>query len=1098
MAGETDSRTTTIIFTDLVNSTELMQRAGDEDAQRIFHAHYQLLRDAVSANGGAEVKTLGDGLMVAFNSAAEAVRCAIVMQQSSRRGASGARLDIRVGINTGDALRDEGDLFGTAVVVARRLCDRAAPGQILCSALVEGLLAGRQAFAFADAGALALKGIATPVAAREVIYEQEQPGALLTRTPFVGRGGEMQRLQQKLDEAKAGRGGLVLLVGEPGIGKSRTIEEFCERAASEGSTVLMGRCFEGEWAPPYGPFTEAIAGYAKEADPETLRADLSYGAPPIARLAPAVADRLQDIEEPAPLQPDEERFRLFDAVSQFTIALSQRTPVILVLDDLHWADRGTIAMLRHVARFASKQRMLILGAYRDIELDRQHPLSDALAQLRREPGYERVALKGLARDDVATMLEAIAEQEVDAGLVQAISDETDGNPFFIREVLIHLVEEGRLYREDGTWRSKASSIADLGIPEGVRQVITQRLSRLSEPANRLLTAASGFNGEFRFQTVGAVAGLDEPATLDAIDEALAAQILRPAERADHYDFTHALIRHTLYGEMNPSRQVRLHRQIAEALEARVATYTPERQASHAGELAYQYHRSAAIPGAERGVEFALAAADVAEANAAWDEVADFLMMALQLLPDGDARRGAVLGRLAIAQAWTLMPEDAERNAIEAARLIAERENGDAAADYLAELQHALSLTGAAIGHWRMSSLGLRYISPKRRDLTWARLAASDLVRREAEDPDNPGLPMPSPIRDAINAILYAVDYSDSRNIWITAGPGAVPRFETRTDALEFVRSELEIVSLRPGFDLSVAAMVDAFWVGDLSGGVDMWDDLARNHERQGAVALSVMDWSTLARHQYALGDIPAGDAALQRSRAAAARLPTGPNWFVVNQLGAEDDRRAVTGDWSGAQEAVTSIAGQQVIENRWAGAAIFAGLARAFAMLDQPDGAMGMLAQVIPPLERAPGDAANFPRIACNAAEALWVTGRRDHIEIVERVLREKVIAPDFRYVNVDARLELARLCALQGKYHEASEWFAKARAVLDEQGARPLRAICDYDEALMYARRGTDVDRERALPLLDAALAQFREIGMTGWARRAEELRERFGQPAS
>jgi tetratricopeptide (TPR) repeat protein len=437
-----------------------------------------------------------------------------------------------------------------------------------------------------------------------------------------------------------------------------------------------------------------------------------------------------------------------------------------------------------------------------------------------------------------------------------------------------------------------------------------------------------------------------------------------------------------------------------------------------------------------------------------------------------------------------MPEDAERNAVEAARLIAEQESGDAAADYLAEAQHALSLTGATAAHWRMASLGLRHISPKRRDLTWARLAASDLVRREAEDPDNPGLPMPSPIRDEVNAILYAIDYGDSRNIWITAGPGAVPRIETRAHALDFVRSELEIARRSSGSDLSVAAMVGAFWVGDLRGGVDMWGELARNHERQGAVALSVMDWSTLARNQYALGDISAGDAALQRALAAAARLPTAPNWYVVNYLAAEDDRRAVTGDWSGAQETINAIAGQQVIENRWAGAAIFAGVARAFAMFGQPDGAMGMLAQVIAPLERAPGDAANFPRIACNAAEVLWVTGRRDHIEVVERALREKVVGPDIRYVNVDGRLALAWLCALTGRYDEASEWFAKARAVLEEQGARPLRAICDHDEALMFVRRNAEGDRERALPLLDAALEQFREIGMTGWVARGEELR--------
>jgi len=301
MTEQRASAVTTILFTDLVNSTQLIQRTGDEDAQRIFKAHYQLLRDAVSAKGGSEVKSLGDGLMVAFASAADAVRCAIMVQQASRRGTGGERLAVRVGINAGEAMSEGDDYFGTPVVVARRLCDRAGPGQILCSGVIESLLAGRQAFSFRDLGALELKGIAAPVEAREATYETGRAGVLLTRTPFVGRGKEMARLRAKLDEARAGHGGLVMLVGEPGIGKSRTIEEFTEQARAGGSLVLAGRCFEGEWAPPYAPFAEAIAGYAKEAALDVLAADLGYGAPPVARLVPSLRERLPDIGEPVPL-----------------------------------------------------------------------------------------------------------------------------------------------------------------------------------------------------------------------------------------------------------------------------------------------------------------------------------------------------------------------------------------------------------------------------------------------------------------------------------------------------------------------------------------------------------------------------------------------------------------------------------------------------------------------------------------------------------------------------------------------------------------------------------------------------------------------------
>ncbi len=707
MSEQRASALTTILFTDLVNSTQLMQRAGDEDAQRIFKAHYQLLRDAVSANGGSEVKSLGDGLMVAFASAADAVRCAITVQQTSRRGVRGERLAVKVGINAGEAMSEGDDYFGTPVVVARRLCDRAQPGQILCSAVIESLLAGRQAFSFRDFGPLELKGITAPVDAREVAYETDRTGVLLTRTPFVGRVKEMARLQAKLDESRAGHGGLAMLVGEPGIGKSRTIEEFCEQARSGGALVLAGRCFESEWAPPYAPFAEAIAAYARDADPDILRADLSYGASPIARLVPSLRERLPDIGEPVPLNPDEERFRLLDAVSQFIIATSARAPVVLVLDDLHWADGGTIAMLRHVARFLPGQRTLLLGAYRDVELDRQHPLADALAALRREAEYERILIKGLDEVDIRALITDIAEHDVPDAFVQAISAETDGNPFFIREVLIHLAEEGKIYQQDGRWANV--SIAEMGIPEGVRQVIGRRLSRLSESANRLLTVASGFNGPFRVGLAAGAAGLDETDALDAIDAALEAQLVQPAsDDAESYDFAHALIRHTLYAELNPSRQVRLHRRIAEAMERLYG----DRAMEHAPELAYQYHRSAGLPGSEHGADYAVVAADQAELIPAWDQVAVFSRMALDLLPEADTRRAQTAGRLGLALAWSTGSDEAASACAEAVDLIAKAQGIDSAADYLAEAASSF-FTANPLAAWDLAARGLVIIGERR-------------------------------------------------------------------------------------------------------------------------------------------------------------------------------------------------------------------------------------------------------------------------------------------------------------------------------------------------------------------------------------------------
>src|SRR5260370_9785461 len=386
--------TVTLLFTDLVNSTDLLKRMGDEEAQRIFRAHHKLLSDAVIADGGHEVKWLGDGWMVAFPSAADAVRCAIGMQQGARRPVAGVRLGIRAGLHVGEALRDEADYFGTSVVIARRLCETASAGQILASAMVSGLLAGRQSFTFLDHGIIELKGLG-PFATSEVVYERDDPSVLLQHTPFVGRSAELTKLDKKLADARGAHGGLVMLVGEPGIGKSRTIEEFTELARKEGAQVLSGRCYEGEWAPPFGPFAEAIAEYASVTDPEIVKRELGYGGPPLARLVPALRERLPDLGEPAPLAPEEERFRLLDATSQLLIAISQRMPLVLVLDHLHWADRGPLAMRRHFARFIARNRIMILGAYRDVELDRQHPLADALGALRREAPYERIPLMGL-------------------------------------------------------------------------------------------------------------------------------------------------------------------------------------------------------------------------------------------------------------------------------------------------------------------------------------------------------------------------------------------------------------------------------------------------------------------------------------------------------------------------------------------------------------------------------------------------------------------------------------------------------------------------------------------------------------------------------
>ncbi|HEV8623086.1 MAG TPA: AAA family ATPase [Acidimicrobiia bacterium] len=1061
--AEAPSGLVTILFTDLVGSTELLARAGDERVQRIFRAHHDLLAQAAVAHRGQEVKWLGDGLMVAFPSAADAVRCAVVMQQASHRPIKGERLSIRVGLNAGEVLQEAADYFGLPVVVARRLCDQAEPGQILCTQVVTELLSGQHHFSFRDLGAMEFKGISQPMPSFAVCYEFDAARSLPAQIPFVGREAELRRLGERLTETKSARGGLIMVGGEPGIGKSRLVEEVAERAAREGIAPLWGRCFDTEGTPPYAAFAQLVEAIVGAADPSELREDLGPGAGPLARIVPGLHAVLGDVPEPPPLQPDEERFRLLDAVAQFLIARSRRTPLLLCLDDLQWADRGTIAMVRHLARFISEQRILLLGAYRDVEVERGHPLAEALGTLRAE--YERIRLDGLDSEVVGELLSAWAEQQVSEAAAAAITDGTEGNPLFIREVVRHLAEEGTIYRgPDGRWTSDLS-VQELGIPESVREVVARRLSRLSEAANWLLSVASAFDGPFRFDVVAEVTGLGETVALDALEDALAGHLLQPAEAPDAYVFTHALIRQTLYTELSPSRRLRLHRRVAEQFEA---SYGTEPDPAQAAEVASQYHRSAGLPGAERGVDAALAAAAHAEATGAHGEAAHFLRMALGLLPPGDRRRPGLMGRLGVALAWALEFDEAVRVATEAGEAIAGADGSEAAAQYLADAVYVCAMAGSSPHAWVLVQRGLPY-AWDRRDAAWARLVSFDLERQAAEDPEHPGIPVDIPERRDSARILRAVE-DDPLALSPMLGV-----FDARLEALG---------------SRNIAVLMG--WAGEYTRALPLAESEAERALSRGQLVRAARSWAYAACCQAALGRIDEARRDLDRTQALTVRL--GQPLFVA--LHAREILCATVDEgWEEIAAAFEPLSTSISPAYSWALGQIYSVATQIAVRRGQGDAALHFLDLLVPWLERAPAWTANFPVMPCHAAETLWLLEHLSHVDVVEWALREKVVGPDFRSTAVDGRLALGRVSALQGRYDEATEWFARARKVLDEQGARPLRAVVDYDEALVHLRRGAPGDAEQARPLIEAALRQFRSIGMTGWVRRAEETSAGLGR---
>ncbi|HKN02037.1 MAG TPA: AAA family ATPase [Candidatus Binataceae bacterium] len=1060
------TETLAILFTDLVSSTEHLQREGDEASDRLFRVHHRLLSAAIEATGGTELEWLGDGVLAAFSSAANAVRCAITMQQTACAPGAGARFEMKIGIHLGEVLRRDSGYFGTPIVITRRLCDAATGSQILCSRIIAELLSSRNSFEFRDRGEVKLKGFNNPISLCEVIYEHNDPIAMLTRTPFVGRATQLERLSKRLDEAFNGRGAVAMLRGEAGIGKTRTLQEFADHAAQRGAVVMRGACYDGEWQPPYGPFAEIIASYARDASPMEISQAIGKRAGILARIAPMLHERLEDIAEPVSLDKDEERFRLFDAVTQFFVSVSRRAPALVILDDLHWADRGTVALLNHVSRFTSDSSMFLIGAYRDGEVSRAHPLSAVLAGLGRSPNFETITLGGLQSEELASLLKMIGDQEAPAELVKALNEATEGNPLFFRELLLLLFEEGKILKNQSGWGG-GLNIAELAIPEGVRQVIGQRLLRLSEDANRLLSVTSAFNGSFEIDVAASVAGLDEDATLNAIDEALNAQLLRPGSNPDTFDFTHALIRHTLYSEMNPARRTRLHRRIAEEMER---TWS-ERTAAHAAELAYQFWRGATASRPSRGAEYAIAAADNAEAAYAHDDVGAFLRIALELIAPDDPRRASLLGRRAVALAWTLNNDEALQLAREAGQIVVSREAPRAAAEFYEQTARMILKAGCQLAAWEMATEGLKYIG-ETRDVVWASLIELDTFRREAADPDNPGI---------------RIDSVENRELYTVLKRLPREQLATRNFEMPF-QSREEVLQ-----DSSLPARVLMMLAGDYRRCLPMQQREAADDEQRGAIATATRGWADVARCHIALGNFTEAEAALDRALKLAARMTTPNSVGLLNVVAARCEMLYALDE--GWEHLMSNPAAQAFLqgpgaESKWAAAGINAYSSYVLARVGQSELALQRISLLPAALERgAPWDP-TYSLTACVAAATLWILNSNTHAETVERNIRLKVLAPDFRSPLSDSRLSLARLCALQGRVEEASEWFAKARDVFDEQGARPFRAIADFDQSLMYFRAGNGPVPDQALTLLESAAEQFRLLGMSGWIRRAEQLK--------
>ncbi len=649
--SETDSAlptgTVTFLLTDVEGSTTMWQDNPAEAAAAMTR-HDELVDELLAVHGGIRPTEQGEGdsLVAVFLRARDALDCAIAIQRSfvAEPWPDGAEVRVRMALHTGEAEVARSNYRGAAVIRCARIRNLAHGGQLVVSETTAQVLGDARAddVELVDLGSYELKGLARPERIFQVSHPDlpshfpplastssvavELPVAetvplptmfdVARSGPFAGRDGEMAALQEAWATAQTAGPRFVGLAGEPGIGKTRLTAEFATRAHLEGATVLAGRCSE-EPLRPFEPFAESLVAYTRSVPTDNLARRLGRLAEPLGALVPGLAgprDATGNVRGGlGGLESGDERAVLFDAFATLLAEMARHGPVVLVLEDLHWATQPTLLLLRYLLQPAQPVPLLIIGTYRDTELDRMHPLAATLADLTPESRVARITLKGLDEAAITECLHAEHSVDPSVALARMLHDQTDGNPFFVRELIRHVGESGHVGK----------------LPEGVREVIGRRLARLPDSVSQALRAASVVGTSFDLEVLEAIPSAAENADelLDALDLAVHASLLTEDLRGRNvYAFTHALVRQTLYEEMSSARRARVHLQVLEGI---LAVYgdTDDLLAP----LAHHAAEAARAGTCERAVDFALRAAKDARFRHAPEEACEMLTRALQVL-----------------------------------------------------------------------------------------------------------------------------------------------------------------------------------------------------------------------------------------------------------------------------------------------------------------------------------------------------------------------------------------------------------------------------------------------------------------------------------
>ena len=696
-------------FSRLMASDEHATLTTLDAARAVFRAH-------IESHQGRVIDMAGDSVLAAFETATGAVGAAMEIQQALELAAATTapdkRMQFRIGVHLGDVIeKSDGTVYGDGVNVAARLEGLAQPGGVVVSEAVQGVVAGRIGATFVDKGHQQLKNILKPIRAYAVVSGDapvgqpadgevaalRDPAALPSSPPpsqstvasrndgrppqlrtsprpagvFVGRKPELAQLVKALAGARKGFGRVVLLAGSSGMGKTRLTQQLAMHAEQTGTLVLWGRCLEEAGAPAYWPWRLLIRSYLRESGAGDATQTFGSGIADIAGIVPEVAEQFKLPSAPQEGDSAQLRFRLFDAIAAFWRRAAQLAPMVLIFEDLHWADATSLRLFAFLAAELDDSPILVVGTYRDTELSRQHPLFETLSDLARSPVCTRIELSGLSARETEEFMVAASGAAASATVVNALHARTEGHPLFLEETLRYMIDSRSPQPldpavDDPRWLTK--------IPTGVREVIGKRLNRLSVPAGRLLSIAACIGRDFDLHLLAQLeTDKTEEDLLQALEEALSGHLIEVVTETQRFRFGHALIRETLYDEMLGVRRARLHLRIGEALEQRHGVD----DAAVWPQLAYHFSEAGTGNAASKALAYSLRAAGHAGRLLAFEEAARLYRIALSLLQrhfaDDASRRCDVLLELGHAERWVGSPETARSLYQQAAEVA--RQNG---------------------------------------------------------------------------------------------------------------------------------------------------------------------------------------------------------------------------------------------------------------------------------------------------------------------------------------------------------------------------------------------------------------------------------------